>query len=141
MKTLRLVKFNPAQNVASRYWEESGFRRNDTLDISAFSPEQQAIVAGAMVWAIANLQQGFESLESVELRRIADVPTSWTEAVDPTDPEDPSTGTPAVPLTYAPAFVASIVGRGSLGESSVEINSVPSPAFTALAGLWDQLSV
>ena len=141
MKTLRLVKFSPDQNLATRYWEEDGFRRNDTLDIAAFSPDQQAIVAGAMSWAIANLPSGFESLESVELRRVADVATTWTEAIPPTDPEDPATGTPAVPLTFAPAFVASIVGNGSLGQSSIEINSVPSPAFDALAGLWDQLSV
>lgn len=141
MKTLRLVKFIPSQNVASRYWEEDGFRRNDTLNIADFTSEQQSIVAGAMDWAVANLPAGFESLESVELRRVADVVTEWSEEIPPTDSEDPSTGTPAQPLAYAPAFVASIVGNGSLGQSAIEINSVPSPAFNALAGLWDQLSV
>jgi len=132
MKTLRLVKFSPAQNVASRYWEEDGFRRNDEIQISTLTAEQQAIVAGALAWAVSQLPQGFETLESVELRRVKDVVIEWsTPEIEGADPQ---------PLATCPAFVACVVGNGELGQRAVEINSVPGPEFSALGLLWDQLS-
>ena len=129
MKTLRLVKFSPAQNYAARYWEEGGFRRNDSLDITALPTEAQTVVAGAMQWATAHLPEGFTSLESVELRKESDVPTAWSMDEIP------------VPTAFGPSFVASIVGNGPLGQQAIEIQSDGSAAFVALAALWDQLSV
>ena len=138
MKTLRLIKFAPAQNLASRYWEEDGFRRNDELSVSDLTPEQQQIVAGAMAWAMAQLPAGFSTLESVELRRVADVVTAWsTPEIDPEAEEQQA----AVPLAYSPAFVAAIVGRGELGERAIEINSVPGPVTDAMAVLWEAMAL
>ncbi len=132
MKTLRLVKFSPAQNIASRYWEQDGFRRNDQLQISALAPDQQAVVAGAMAWAESKLPEGFTVLESVELRREADVPTEWSTPAAPEEQPQPT--------AFGPSFVASITGHGPLGQQSVEIHSDQSPAFLALAALWEQFS-
>ena len=129
MKKLRLVRFIPSQNIAACYWEEDGFRRNDGLDISSLTIDQQAVVAGALSWAVTQLPSGFEALESVELRRESDTPVAW------------GAGDPPVPTEFCPAFVASIVGNGPLGQRAVEINSVPGPKFVALGALWDQLSV
>ena len=131
MKTLRLIKFSPSTGTASRYWEEDGFRRNDELTLADLTSEQQAIVAGAMAWARAQLPSGFESLESVELRKTADVVTAWT------DPE--SDDKPPVPLSYSPAFVASIVGNGEHGQGAIEIASEPGPVADGLAQLWGGL--
>ncbi len=132
MKTLRLVIFNPSQNVASRYWEEDGFRRNDQIQIASLTGDQQAVVAGALAWATAHLPTGFSALESVELRRNADVPTEWTAGTEEV---------PAVPTAYGPSFTASIVGNGTLGQQAIEIGSDGSAAFVELAALWDQISV
>jgi len=131
MKTLRLIKFAPPL-LASRYWEEDGFRRNDELSVSDLTLEQQQIVAGAMQWAMAQLPQGFETLESVELRRVSDVVTAWSE---PETEEDV-----AVPLAYSPAFVAAIVGHGEHGERAIEINSVPGPVTDNMAILWEAMA-
>ena len=79
MKTLRIIKFQPEQGLASRYWEEDGFRRNDELALSELSQPQQGIVSAAMDWAVSQLPDGFTSLESVELRKVADVVTKWSE--------------------------------------------------------------
>ena len=139
MKTLRLIKFQPEQGLASRYWEENGFRRNDELALSELSKPQQGIVSAAMDWAVSQLPDGFTSLESVELRKVADVVTKWSEPeIDPELPDDQQA--PSVPLTYSPAFVASIVGNGKLGQSAIEISSVPGPVTDAMAQLWGSLS-
>ena len=140
MKTLRLAKFDPALSVISRYWEEDGFRRNDELSTLALPPEAQAAIGAALQWAVAQLPAGFESLESVELRRVADVVTQWSE-VEP-DPELPEDQQPQPePLAYSPAFAACIVGNGAKGQAAIEISSVPGPETNGLAAIWDQLSV
>ncbi len=131
MKTLRLIKFVPSKGLASRYWEENGFRRNDELSISSLTPTQQYIVSAAMAWAVAQLPEGFTELESVELKRVGDVVVTWTEATEEV---------PAEPLTYSPAFVASIVGNGSLGQQAIEISSVPGAETDGMATLWDSLA-
>jgi hypothetical protein len=132
MKTLRLIKFSPAQNLASRYWEEDWFRRNDEVAVSDLTAEQQLIVAGALAWAVAQLPEGFEALESVELRKVADVVTSWTM---PEDIEQPQ-----IPLAYSPAFVAAIVGHGEHGERAIEIASVPGTVTDNMAILWEAMA-
>lgn len=138
MKTLRLIKFVPAKGQASRYWEEDGFRRNDEVAIVSLTPIQQEIVYNALVWAMSQLPQGFETLESVELRKVSDVVTAWsTPEIDPEAEEQQ----PAVPLAYSPAFVAAIVGRGELGERAIEINSVPGPVTDAMAVLWGEMAL
>lgn len=131
MKTLRLIKFIPSKGQASRYWEEDRFRRNDSLSLSDLSAEQQAIVGGAIAWAATQLPDGFDGLESVELRKVADVVTEWTTPM--TEEEHP------VPLEYSPAFVAAIVGNGPLGQSAIEITSTPGPVADGLAALWDEI--
>lgn len=140
MKTLRLVKFDPVLSIASRYWDEDGFRRNDDISVSSLAPEQQQIVAAAMSWAMAQLPSGFESLESVELKRVADVVTQWSE---PEHDENlpPEEQAQPEPLAWSPAFVACIVGHGHKGQSAIEINSVPGPETDGMALLWEQLSV
>jgi hypothetical protein len=140
MKTLRLAKFNPSLSSLSRYWEEDGFRRNDELSTLSLPAEAQAAIGAALQWAVAQLPSGFESLESVELRRVADVVTEWS-AVEP-DPELPEDQQPQPePLAYSHVFVASIVGNGEKGQAAIEINSVPGPETNGLAAIWDQLSV
>lgn len=129
MKTVRLVRFIPAESAIIRYWEEEGFRSNDTLSVPSLTEGQQGVVSAAIAWALSQLPPGFAVLESVDLRRVPDVVTEWSEGEEP------------VPLATSPAFVASIVGNGEKGQSAVEINSVPGPETTALAGLWDELSV
>lgn len=132
MKTLRLIKFSPQTGTASRYWEEDGFRRNDELTLADLTPEQQQIVAGAIAWATSQLPEGFAELESVELRKVADVVTAWTEP----ETEDQ----PPVPLSYSPSFVASIVGNGEHGQGAVEITSEPGPVADGMAVLWEGLN-
>ena len=139
MKTLRLAKFTPSLSSLARYWEEDGFRRNDELSTLALPAEAQEAIGAALQWAVAQLPAGFESLESVELRRVADVVTEWSE-VQPA-PELPEDQQPQPqPLAYSPAFAASIVGNGQKGQAAIEINSVPGPETNGLAGIWDQLS-
>jgi len=140
MKTLRLVRFTPSQNVASRYWEENRFRRNDELQISSLTLDQQAIVAGAMAWAQSKLPEGFTGLESVELRRESDIPTAWNVPEKQVDADGDDITPAPVPTAFGPSFVASIVGNGQLGQQAAEIHSDQSEAFVALAQLWDQLS-
>jgi len=140
MKTLRLAKFNPALSSLARYWEEDGFRRNDELSTLSLPPEAQSAIGAALQWAVAQLPSGFESLESVELRRVADVVTQWSE-VQP-DPELPEDQQPQPePIAWSPAFVAAIVGNGAKGQAAIEISSVPGPETNGLAAIWDQLSV
>jgi hypothetical protein len=140
MKNLRLAKFNPALSSLARYWEEDGFRRNDELSTLSLPPEAQSAIGAALQWAVAQLPSGFESLESVELRRVADVVTQWSE-VQP-DPELPEDQQPQPePIAWSPAFVAAIVGNGAKGQAAIEISSVPGPETNGLAAIWDQLSV
>ena len=140
MKTLRLAKFDPTLSIIARYWEEDGFRRNDELSTLALPAEAQAAIGAALQWAVSQLPSGFESLESVELRRVADVVTQWSE-VQP-DPELPDDQQPQPePLAHSPAFAACIVGNGQKGQAAIEINSVPGPETNGLAAIWDQLSV
>lgn len=131
MKTLRLIRFTPSTGTAIRYWEEDGFRRNDNLTLSDLTPEQQGIVTGALAWATSKLPAGMESLESVELRKIADVAIAWSE------PDEEGNVTPTA---FSPAFVASIVGNGEHGQAAVEINSEPGQVAEAMAQLWIGLS-
>lgn len=137
MKTLRLIKFIPTQGQASRYWEEDGFRRNDSLSLSDLSAQQQDIVQAAMQWAVSQLPDGFTDLESVELRKAADVVTKWSDTE--IDPENPDEQLPSVPLEYSPAFVAAIVGNGPLGQSAIEITSTPGPVADGMAQLWNEI--
>jgi hypothetical protein len=140
MKTLRLAKFNPSLSSLARYWEEDGFRRNDELSTISLPPEAQAAIGAALQWAVSQLPPGFESLESVELRRVADVVTQWSEVeIDPELPDDQQPQ--PEPLAYSPAFAACIVGNGQKGQAAIEINSVPGPETNGLAAIWDQLSV
>jgi len=133
MKTLRLIKFSPATGTASRYWEEDGFRRNDVMTLSDLTEEEQWIVFSAMSWATEMVPEGFETLESVEIRKVADVVTEWTETVD-------ENGNPS-PFAYSPAFVAAVVGNGERGQAAVEITSEPGPVADALAQLWEELAL
>ena len=127
MRTLRLVKFDPATNTATRYWETNGFRSCDSLAVEELTPEQQAAVEGALNWAAGRLPTGFNALEMVELQRLSNV------EVASEDPEsDP---------VLIPAFAAGITGRGESGERSLEIFSAPGPETAALGQLWDELSV
>lgn len=129
MKTVRLVRFIPAESAIIRYWEEEGFRSNDTLSVPSLTEGQQSVVSAAIAWALSQLPPGFAVLESVELRRVPDVVTEW------------SSDDPPIPVSTSPAFVASIVGNGEKGQQAIEINSAPGPETTALAGLWDELSI
>lgn len=140
MKTLRLIKFLPSKGQASRYWEEDGFRRNDLLSLADLTPTQQAIVGAAMAWAVSQLPSGFTDLESVELRKVSDVVTEWSNPDH--DPELPEDEQPQPePLAWSPAFVASVVGNGSLGQSAIEIASTPGPETQGLAVLWEELAL
>lgn len=133
MKTLRSVKFSPQQGIAVRYWDEDGFRSNDEIATASLTESQQAVVSAAVAWALSQLPSGFAVLESIDLRRVSDVVTEWSV---PASPEDQ----PQVVAT-SPAFSAAIVGNGEKGQQAIEINSAPGPETTALAGLWDELSI
>lgn len=131
MKTLRLIKFHPTQGVASRYWEDDGFRRNDTMTLADLTAEQQGIVSSALAWATSKLPAGMDSLESVELRKVADVAIGWSAP----DVDGNSTAT-----TFSPAFVAAIVGNGERGQSAIEISSEPGTVADGMSNLWEGLS-
>lgn len=132
MKTLRLIRFYPASGTAELYWQEGDFRSNSPLTIADLASDQQLIVNEAMAWAVAQLPPGFAELKSVELKRVGDVVTAWSTP----ETEDE----PPVPLSYSPAFVASIVGSGPAGQSEVEISSTPGTVADGLAALWVNLN-
>jgi len=131
MKTLRSIKFTPALNVASRYWEEKGFRRNDTITLADLNPTNQGIVAAALAWCSTQLPEGITILESVFLEKNADVATSWSTPEEGENPE---------PLTFSPSFSAAVTGTGELGEQTVSIRSSPGEIAEGLNVIWQTLA-